>query len=97
MGDWSNPRTRITSIEIRRGAAENAEGFPGPVTPSTDQHIGVGYEIVLPSGRIVHQSGLTIHGPAGMRVLPAELAAAVDALWAHAEQVAAQHEGLKPA
>lgn len=97
MSDWNNPAIRLVSIEVRAGAARDAQAAPGPAIVSRERHVGVGYQIVLPSGRVVHEGGLTIHGSAGDLELPGELVAAVDALWAHAQQAAAEHEGLSPA
>jgi hypothetical protein len=82
---WSKAQTKVTRIEITI--------YPD----SGEHHVGARYEVALPGGRVVHQAGLTLHGPAGDRALPDDLAAAVQTLWEHAQRQVAEHEGLLPA
>lgn len=98
MSDWSQAGHRLNHITISRAAAQEATGAPGgelEIEPGT--HVGCGYQVVLPGGRVVHEAGLTLHGPAAQGgLLPDDLAAAVEAIWKHAEQAVSDREGLPP-
>lgn len=88
MTAWSEAATHITRIEIVE--------FPGTTEGSDSRHVGVGYQIRL-GGRVVSDAGgLTLHGPAGDRKLPAGLVSAVAQLWAYAERQVAEHEQVTP-
>jgi hypothetical protein len=80
MNQWSQAKIRVTRIDI---------------TPAMglERHVGVGYEVLV-GDRVVHQAGLTIHGPAGENSLPDDLASLVEALWRHAQERVAELEGL---
>lgn len=80
MSQWAQAGVKIVRIDM--------------TTLPEGRHVGVGYQVVLGGNRVVHEAGLTLHGPAGNRSLPDDLAAAVETLWKHAEAQVAEHEGL---
>lgn len=95
---WSQAQSRLTHVTISQAAARAATGAPGgELVIEPGPHVGASYQVVLPSGRVVHEGGLTLHAADGVRLLPAYLADAAQALLEHAQQAVAEHEGLGPA
>lgn len=95
MGLWAEARHRLISITIAPSVARAATGAPGGLLPiEPELHVGCGYQVLLPDGRIVHEAGLTLHGQG--EALPDDLAAAVESLRQHAAQRIAERESLPP-
>jgi hypothetical protein len=98
MNPWSQAQLRLTHVTVGPVARAATAAPGGQLEVEPGPHVGCGYQVVLPGERVVHEGGLTLHGPAAQeRQLPDELAAAVQALWEHAQQQIADHEGLPPA
>ncbi len=98
MSQWGRARHRLLPATVTPTAARPAAGAPGgelPVEPGP--HVACGYQIVLPGDRVVHESGLTLHGPAGEGSLPPDLVAAMEALLRHAQDRVQAQEGIPPA
>jgi hypothetical protein len=91
MSSWAQAKPQVLNLEI------SPHGVHGGPMQGGQPHVGVGYQIVLPPARVVHRSGLSLHGPgAEGRTLPPELLEAVRALWAYAEQQVSEREGVEP-
>lgn len=99
MGQWETARTRLVEVKLHLAAAQSAMGAPGgELEIEPGPHVGASYQVVVGGGRVVHEGGLTLHGPAAQaaRALPDDLAAAVETLWRHAQEAVAEHEQLAP-
>lgn len=98
MSQWEQARHRLLHVTVTPTAARSATGAPGgELTVEPGPHVACGYQIVLPGERVVHESGLTLHGPAGEGSLPPELVDAMEALLRHAQERVQAQEGIPPA
>lgn len=85
-GDWA-PGTRLQPGIVNIEAAEDGHL----------RHVGVGYHVVAPSGRVVHSGGFTWHSPDGdYAQAPAEHVRALTRSVAALLAAAAEAEGVEP-
>ncbi len=84
MGDWApGTKTRTIIVNIETDEAEKIS------------HVGIGYHLLLPSGRIAHSSGWTWHGDADEHDGDPELVEQLQAIVDRIRADLAEHEGLE--